>query len=46
MDGDILIVMGGFLTTWLTIAGLYYKMGKVEQHLKDLNGHLNKVKRR
>jgi len=31
-----------FVTTWAQIAILYYKLGRVEQHVKDLN-HKSKI---
>ena len=37
MDGNTAIILGGFITTWVQIAMLYYKIGKLEQKVKDLN---------
>jgi len=36
MDGHTLTVLSGFLATWLQIALIYYKIGKLEQKVKDL----------
>jgi hypothetical protein len=27
-----------FLATWAQVAAIWYKVGKVEQHVKDING--------
>ena len=34
MDGIELGIMAGFITTWVQIAMLYYKIGKLEQKVK------------
>ena len=33
---DIIIYLTGFLPTWLALATLYYRMGRLEQKLKDI----------
>ena len=35
METDI-IALGGFLTTWVSIAGIYYKLGRLEESVKNL----------
>jgi len=37
MDGTSFVVLvSGFLPTWLMLAKVYYNLGKIEQNVKDL----------
>jgi len=36
MDGQMFTMLGGFVATWTQIGIMYYKLGKVEQRVKDL----------
>lgn len=40
MEGEIIaVILGGFVTVWLQIALLYYKIGRIEQKLDMLNNN-------
>ena len=43
MDGlTTAAILSGFLATWVQIAMLYYKIGRLEQKIDSLNDNLNK----
>jgi len=48
MDGiEIAVIVGGFIPTWITIGKIYYKLGRIEQKLDNLNSlYVSKEDRR
>jgi len=42
MDGQTLTILGGFITTWIQIMVLYYKIGKLEAKIKYVLDSNNK----
>jgi len=46
MDGDSVILLGGFITTWVQIAMLYAKVSKIEGEMKGLNSRVCNLDKR
>jgi len=46
MDGDSVMLIGGFITTWVQIAMLYAKVSKIEGEMAGLNSRVCNLDKR